>query len=724
MTALKSLSRMLSKVVVAVIFSGVLFADEPVDVNRKQLRVPGKTDIFGDPLPVGAYRLGTMRLRHGGYVGPVVFSPDGSMLASSGGSTDSTVSVWETKTGRELARLPPVGTVSALAFAPNGRMLVVAARGTLHLWDFRAAGLAKKIAIDGFRHLDKVYCLRFSSDGRVIAGSDGSSIRLWDVATGAVSRTIAANARSIAFSQDGNTLAAESSGRFSRWSVKTGDPVAEQRQLDSWGAAVFSPDAKKVAVAVSLVSANLQVIDVETGKPAFKSRLHGGAGIESIAFSRDGKHIATSGSGTVVTALPSGTEVLKIDAAGSVAFSDDGTTLALGTYRGVIRLWDVATKKERISPVHSGGIVSLAHSRRGDIATATADGAIALWPRDTRPKGYQKAEHPLELGTELRFVAFARDGRTLVSVSSNGVIVFWDLSRQKSDLEQTHKLAIDHKSTPYDSNVTALTLNSDGTRLAVTSTLKKAGLVILDLNADGEPKIRATIEEPTKNGAFSPDGTVLATLNGDGILQLRDPSSARVVKAYKSEEGLAASFRGRLAFSPDGKLLAIGTTILNLTDGRMVSLESEASDFRFEHGRYEVESLSWSSDGKWLATGGSWIDPALVIWDVAKRRPWAELRGHRGAVHDLVFLHASALASASGDTTALIWDVKEAGLDWIVRRRKADFLRVFQEAGGSAADFEHVVWPKMLAFEQERLFPDAELRETLLEKRLIPKQPK
>ena len=61
-------------------------------------------DCHGDPLPAGALaRLGTMRLRHGGIVNAVVFSPDGKLLFS--GGNDLVIRAWERDTGQERGQL-------------------------------------------------------------------------------------------------------------------------------------------------------------------------------------------------------------------------------------------------------------------------------------------------------------------------------------------------------------------------------------------------------------------------------------------------------------------------------------------------------------------------------------------------------------------------------------------------------------------------------------------
>src|SRR5579884_2799395 len=76
-----------------------------------------------DPLPAGAVlRLGSARLRHGGTVNAVVFSPDGKALASAG--ADRLVRVWAVPGGRELHRLAGhTGEVRAVAFSPDGAVL-------------------------------------------------------------------------------------------------------------------------------------------------------------------------------------------------------------------------------------------------------------------------------------------------------------------------------------------------------------------------------------------------------------------------------------------------------------------------------------------------------------------------------------------------------------------------------------------------------------------------
>src|SRR5207302_3362433 len=74
--------------------------------------------VLPPDLPEHVVRVfGSLKLRHGGEIPSLAYSPDGSKLATA--SIDGTVKIWDTATGRELRTYKGHnGQVQAVAFSP------------------------------------------------------------------------------------------------------------------------------------------------------------------------------------------------------------------------------------------------------------------------------------------------------------------------------------------------------------------------------------------------------------------------------------------------------------------------------------------------------------------------------------------------------------------------------------------------------------------------------
>lgn len=141
--------------------------------------------------------------------GPLVFSPDGCYLAAWTSGDVATVRVWETATGRilrqmELCSLPVPQTTrkfynwpdylkGQLAFAPDNRLLAVAAEPTVIRWlpngerayqpTIRLYEVASGQEYQRFRgHREPVSVLAFTPNGKaLVSGSQDSTLLVWDV---------------------------------------------------------------------------------------------------------------------------------------------------------------------------------------------------------------------------------------------------------------------------------------------------------------------------------------------------------------------------------------------------------------------------------------------------------------------------------------------------------------------------------------------------------------
>src|SRR5262245_45680376 len=87
--------------------SALATAQEPVGSDAEKLPQPTETrlDLHGDDLPAGALaRLGTVRWRHGNYLGFLAVSPDGKHIITQENGGQRQFYVWDAATGREVRR--------------------------------------------------------------------------------------------------------------------------------------------------------------------------------------------------------------------------------------------------------------------------------------------------------------------------------------------------------------------------------------------------------------------------------------------------------------------------------------------------------------------------------------------------------------------------------------------------------------------------------------------
>jgi WD40 repeat protein len=115
----------------------------------------------------------------GAIVQAIAFSPDGALLATAG-FLDPEVRLWDSATGDLRGIVPgtPLG-VNALAFSPEGTMLVMArGDGTAVLWDLAERRLTGAVGALG----GSLQSVAFLGHGRFVTGGVDGIVRHWDVA--------------------------------------------------------------------------------------------------------------------------------------------------------------------------------------------------------------------------------------------------------------------------------------------------------------------------------------------------------------------------------------------------------------------------------------------------------------------------------------------------------------------------------------------------------------
>ena len=453
-------------------------------------------------------------------------------------------------------------------------------------------------------HTDRVHAVAFSPDGHtLLSGSYDGTARLWNMAT---HRQIGAplnghgEVYSVAFSPHGNVVATGAEDTMVRlWDVAT------HRQI---GAPLNGHDGE----------------------------------INAVAFSPDGKILATGGADDGVVRLWNATTHRQIGApllghsgvVYSVAFSHDGKVLASGAADGTVRLWDVASHRQIGAPLlgHSGVVYSVAFSHDGKIlATGGADGIIRLWDVAT-----QQMTGSWPIYSPVFNLAFSPDGRFLASGNLDDKVQLWDVAT---------RLPIGNSLIGY-----ALAFSPDGKGLATGSyghivrlwdVLSLTGTAALTSN-DGV--IYAV--------AFSRNGKILAAGSADGTVRLWDVTTRR--QAGAAMNGRAGTVNS-MAFSPDGKILAAGSA-----DGtvRLWDVTTRRQAGAAMNGRAgTVNSMAFSPDGKILAAGSA--DGTVRLWDVTTRQQiGGPLKGHDGVVYSVAFSpDGKILAAGSAGGAVRLWDV-------------------------------------------------------------------
>ncbi|WP_073500554.1 caspase, EACC1-associated type [Actinacidiphila paucisporea] len=553
-----------------------------------------------------------------GRITSLALSPDGKMLAE-GGPNDS-VPVWNVTTGTMIRRLTTGrrggAATAGLAFSATGVLAVAVKDENVHflsegplppvyLWNLRApAGPPVPLGATG----GPVTALAFDARGATLATADtgrgGTStttggspaVRLWNTATGRpTGRHLTAPGgavNALAFSPDDATLAGGVEDRgMELWATATGQQSGTSLtgQQGSIRAIAFSPDGRTVA-------SSTDVGGVRLWRPFGRRPLATLAGhhgtVDSIAFAGSGGRLVAAGGGhgratawdTAAAAPAKGSPVGDSDRADTVAFSHDGTTTAVGTYDGTVRL-QLDGRESRDLAVNAPDVVdaeveSLAFSGDGStlavaITCVPGDGdgtcrAYGVQRWDTATGRRLKAlDLPAGLDVSGAFaVAFAPRRPLVVAATDEGPLVRWNSVTGK---------ATGTYFPSADRFYTSLAFGPDGTTVAAARSDSTVDVFDAASSADLTPTYSITTSSSVRSVALDPHGDVLAAGMADGAhgsIQLYGTSDVSPAGAPL----VTTAPVNAVAFDPGRAILAagLGNGTVQLWDTSYVTATADA----------------------------------------------------------------------------------------------------------------------------------------------------
>ena len=281
---------------------------------------------------------------YGDTTNQIAYSPDGRQLASA--DSDTFVRLWDAETGQLLKTLAGhAGNVRAAAFSPDGLTLATASNdGTLKLWDVVSG--EEHATLPAYADLpmnpipeNNILGLAFSPDGeRLVAVGMSEVPKVWDVASGEMIKALYGhdyNVPGVAMSPDGDRFATVGvEGQVIVWHGRTGEKLLSQ-PTSIYGSldVAFGPNGRFLVTADDDGTARVWDLDAASDERLLFALAGHGAAVRAVAFSGDGRFIATASSnltriwdaqtGAMLYTLPGHTRVIT-----DIKFSPDNRHLA------------------------------------------------------------------------------------------------------------------------------------------------------------------------------------------------------------------------------------------------------------------------------------------------------------------------------------------------------------------------------------------------------------
>lgn len=691
---------------------------------------------------------------HSEAVTRIVFAPGGGVMATASG--DETVRLWDTAGGQLLAVCAQDGPVEYLAFGRDGQTLVTYGRGLLRFWNARTGRRLAATRLFTNNPPNPNSCI---SDG-VTASTFvyRGQTQVWNMATGTLKQsndwmpeTFQRYGRPLQFTPDGKSLLFQreeleevntnvlGARRFKLVTFELVDPQTgqsrrqlppfEQRADQSTNPVVAFHNAPATGTQANQTNQTSQtnqtnetlwmaqgsedgsthLWNLRTGK-AYPTLRGNGQPIQLLAFSPDGKRLATASTQSSVDApgevaiwdTATAKRLLTLPGkpdrgARALLFSRDGQSLIVATEQQAnlsgsaptaapretipnaltntplessrevneeerrgdpkaqpqtqVQLWDLVSGKVRSTLEGGLHVTTLALSPEGGLLVAGEEGGgVHTWNLQSgKPFGLFASSR------QLYAPSYSPDGSLLTVTGNNGYTQVWDT--------QTGQLKEVFPTNPeFGANARYLTTEPtfapDGKSLTYVVS-HRGSIETYDLTTHQRrtlylPDPKAPV--PAERIQWAPDGKSLAFSSGDGKTRLLDLASGKITRTLDytftgfSEQGSGTDNGRGVQFTPDGKsFVALFESTIRIYDATSGDLRKMVATGRTQ------DSIHLTADGQMVA---AMLDREVQLWEVATGEMKAALKVTDGEyLFSIVLSPDGKQVLTRGHQHLRVWDI-------------------------------------------------------------------